>query len=335
MNEILRTSIAYWESAVLFSALRLNLFERLGENPSTADEIAIKCGTEADPVRRLLRALAAMKMLKRDEDRYFCTGETMESLIPGRDRNLTHFCRIMGEDFTHGLWLDLTKSGQRFDLSPQVVNESPVSREVFTMGMQNLAQLGEAEALVKNINLSEAKNLLDLGCGSGAYSIALCRKNPFLQAVAVDLPEVTVTTRKIINENELDERIQVVSSNWAEVDYSEEFDAALLSDVLYRSAESCLELIQTGFRALRPGGIIIIRGYFLDGTDDRLFPALFNINLSRSSSGQKNPEIDEVKGWLEEAGFEVKSAGHLTELSSLVIGIKPEAEESRKLKDKS
>lgn len=328
MNEILRTSIAYWESAVLFSALRLSLFEKLGENPSTPEEIARICNSETDPVSRILRALAAMKLLVRENDRYYCTPETIDSLIPGRDKNLTHFCRIMGEDFAHGLWLDLTKSGQRFDPIPQIVNESPVSHEVFTMGMQNLAQLGEAEALVSHTDLSEAKNLLDLGCGSGAYSIALCRKNPHLQGVVVDLPEVTAVTRKIIDENELDERIRVISKNWEEVDYSEEFDAVLLSDVLYRSAESCKKLIETVFAALQPGGQIIIRGYFLDDTDDRLFPALFDINLSRNSSGQKNPEIDEVKGWLEEAGFEVTSAGHLTEMSSLITGIKPSGREN-------
>ena len=323
MNEIFKTSIAYWESAVLFSALRINLFEKLGENPSTAEEIAFKCGIETDPVSRILRALAAMKLLRRDQDKYYCTGETMESLIPGREKNLTHFCRIMGEDFTNGLWLDLTKSGQRFDPVPQIVNESPVSHEIFTLGMQNLAQLGEAEALVKAADLSSAENLLDLGCGSGAYSIALCRKNPHLQAVVVDLPEVTAVTRKIIDENELDERIQVIPKCWEEVDYEEEFDAVLLSDVLYRSAMKCKELIVTVFKALKPGGQIIIRGYFLDDANDRLFPALFDINLSRSNSSQKNPEIGEVKGWLEEAGFEVTSAGHLTEMSSLLTGIKP------------
>ena len=323
MNEIFKTSIAYWESAVLFSALRINLFEKLGENPSTAEEIAFKCGIETDPVSRILRALAVMKLLRRDQDKYYCTGETMESLIPGREKNLTHFCRIMGEDFTNGLWLDLTKSGQRFDPVPQIVNESPVSHEIFTLGMQNLAQLGEAEALVKAADLSSAENLLDLGCGSGAYSIALCRKNPHLQAVVVDLPEVTAVTRKIIDENELDERIQVIPKCWEEVDYEEEFDAVLLSDVLYRSAMKCKELIVTVFKALKPGGQIIIRGYFLDDANDRLFPALFDINLSRSNSSQKNPEIGEVKGWLEEAGFEVTSAGHLTEMSSLLTGIKP------------
>ncbi|MFQ5881026.1 MAG: methyltransferase [Candidatus Methylomirabilales bacterium] len=45
-----------------------------------------------------------------------------------------------------------------------------------------------AEALVQVVDFSAYRHLLDVGGGSGAYSIALCRAHPSLQATILDLP---------------------------------------------------------------------------------------------------------------------------------------------------
>jgi len=327
MNEILATSIAYWKSAVLFTALKWNLFERLGERKLTIEAIASLCQVENDTARRILRALCAMKLLIRADGLYTCAGTSLDFLISGRERNLSHFCRVMGEDFASGLWVDLTKSGLKYTVSPVIIPESPISVELFTMAMDNISHQGEAQALVDNTDLSKCMNILDLGCGSAAYSIALCRRNPQLQAVGLDLPAVTAVTRKIVDENELDERITLKSGSWQEVDFTEEFDAVLLSDVLYEEEKTCWELINISQKALKKGGTLIIRGYFLTEEENRLFPALFDINLSRNNPKHRNYEVTTIVNWLQELNLQSIETKPLTELSYLITGYKPEVKQ--------
>lgn len=323
-NDILETSLAFWRSAVLFSVLRLNLFEKLGETPLSPAEIARICGAEKTYVHRILRALSAMGILKRNDDRYYCPADTIARLAPGKDKNLSHFCRLMGEDFSNEIWTELPEIAKNgISVIPHIVDEKPVRSETFAMAMQNLALQGEAEALTGALDLKERRRLVDFGGGSGWYAIALCKKNPSLQACIVELPQTAALATEIIAENQLNGRIQVVSSDWNHNDFQEEFDVVLLSDVLYFPEEESRRLIEISQKAIEKGGIIAIRGYFLDHTDERLFPALFDINLMLHNREHRTYEIAEVQRWLDEAGFIEIEAEPLSELSYLITARKP------------
>lgn len=330
MNSIFETSIAYWRSSVLFEALKINLFEKLGENSLTAEEIAQICRTDLRFVKRLLRALAAMKLIRRENNTYTCTEDALDGLIPGRSRNMSHFARAMGEDFSSGIWVDIPEKLEKGSFSSySLVEERQMNPQTLAMVTQNIALQGEAIALKENLDLSETSSLLDIGGGSGVYSIALCKSNPLLQAVIIDIPEVAALTKKIVAEYELDDRIQVVGMDWNDCKYENEFDCVLLSDVLYFQSEECKKLINLAFRTLKPGGLLVVRGYFLDESDERIFPALFDINLLVHNTANMNPSVDEVVSWIDECGFEECDSKPLTELSYLITGKKPLPEKEK------
>ena len=116
----------------------------------------------------------------------------------------------------------------------------------------------------------------------------------------------------------------VKPARWQDTAFQNEFDAVLLSDVLYQEENNCRELIDIARIALRPAGVLLIRGYFLSDSEDRLFPALFDVNLSRNNASQRNYHIAEIMRWLQDAGFITIEAKPLTELSYLITGYKPE-----------
>jgi hypothetical protein len=80
---------------------------------------------------------------------------------------------------------------------------------------------------------------------------------------------------------------------------------ALLFGVLVSEPdESAIALLKKVNEALLPGGVVVIRGFYLNA--ERSGPpdaTLFDLHmlLSNSSGGAKT--LDEVTGWLEEAGF--------------------------------
>jgi hypothetical protein len=332
MKNIFETSIAFWRSAVLFYALKLNLFEKLGENPSTEREIALLCGIEEKKMKRILRALSAMKLLHRNCEQYFCSSEIAEQLIPGRGKNLSHFSRAMGEDFSAGFWVDLNgiKKNKTIE-APIIVNDSPVSPQNLTLAQQDIAIMGEAKALAEKVNLCDRKKLIDFGGGSGIYSIMLCKRNPHLQALILELPQIASLTKKIVQEYELDERIEVHALNWGESHFKEEYDVALLSDVLYFPESECQNLLRISADALTDGGLMVIRGYFLDDGDERIFPALFNVNLMLSNENYGAYEVKTVENWLSDLRLREIESQILSEISYLITAKKIKNQKSAKV----
>src|SRR5258707_379699 len=64
-----------------------------------------------------------------------------------------------------------------------------------------------APALAKNLPLPGARKLLDVGGGTGLYSIALLRVNPTLRAVIWDRPEVLKVAREMAETHGVVDRI--------------------------------------------------------------------------------------------------------------------------------
>ena len=319
MNEILETSIAFWRSAALFTALRLDLFEKLGERFYHPVKIADMTNTGYEFIIRLLRALTAMKLLEQNEKGYRCSKKSLESLIPGRQSSLSHFCRVMGEDFQRGIWIKPEQLASGGTISfPPPVKETAGYTTLFTMAMHNLALQGEASALVDSLTVPESGVLLDLGCGSGAYSAALLKRYLGWKAVLVDKPDVLNTTRRIVAEHELSERVELRPGDFFNLEFESDFDLALLSDVMYMGVEKCRALISLTRRALKEGGQIAIRGYFIDSQNPVLFAALFDINLMVNNPGYSNPLISNVQHWVKDAGFSQIASKRLTELSHLI-----------------
>jgi ubiquinone/menaquinone biosynthesis C-methylase UbiE len=153
------------------------------------------------------------------------------------------------------------------------------------------------QRLAEEGKLEPGRILLDLGCGTGRWTIPLVERTG-CDAIGVDLsPEMLTKAR----EKDSTGRIQ-----WLEGDIyrppvpPKSCDAALLSLLLHH-----LEDIYVAFRAayvsLRPGGVLMIRQGTLDQIIDdpvhRFFPETVQIELKRT------PLPHEVANLLYKAGF--------------------------------
>lgn len=81
----------------------------------------------------------------------------------------------------------------------------------------NLALLTGFE-LAKAFDFSRYKKILDLGGGTGAASIALCKSYPTLETIVFDLPENIETAKKIIEKEELSARISLMGGDFKQGD---------------------------------------------------------------------------------------------------------------------
>src|SRR5207244_13602087 len=90
-----------------------------------------------------------------------------------------------------------------------------------------------ARALGEAVDLRPFKALLDVGGGSGAYDIELCRRYPHLRATVYDLPFVAEIAAQKINGAGVSDRIQTVGGDFfADAVFPEGQRAVWLSMIL-------------------------------------------------------------------------------------------------------
>jgi SAM-dependent methyltransferase len=182
-----------------------------------------------------------------------------------------------------------------------------------------------APLLVQTVGAEGVGRLLDVGGGSGAYSIAFARANPSLEAVILDLATVLPIAEGHVAEAGLAGRVLTRAGDLRKDDLGAGFDLVLLSSICHMlDSAGNRDLLRRAFAALSPGGRVVISDFVL--AEDRTSPrqaALFSINMLVGTDGGDCYTVGEYTAWLREAGFAEVVRRDLPGPASLVIGTRP------------
>jgi SAM-dependent methyltransferase len=290
-GELLEVSGFFWKTAVLHTAVKMDVFSAIGDGQLSASEVSRRLKADSKGVTRLLDALVAMELLQKADGDYANTDSSRVFLTQTSPQYLGHI--MMHHHHLVESWSNLDQAVRS---GMAIRNRSSFSkeewRESFLMGMFNLA-MGLAPQIVPRVDLSSRKRLLDLGGGPGTYAIHFCRENPQLQADVYDLPTTRPFAEKTIKQFGLADRIKFVDGNFLEDPIPGSYDVAWLSHILHAEGPSeCRTIIQKAVNALQPNGLIVIHEFILNNSmDGPLFPALFSLNmLLGTESGQSYSE---------------------------------------------
>jgi predicted nicotinamide N-methyase len=180
--------------------------------------------------------------------------------------------------------------------------------------------------IASSYDLSRFKRLLDMGGGSGTYTIAFLEKNSTMTAVIFDLPSVIPLAVERLNDAGYLKRATLVAGDFYKDALPAGCDLALLSAIIHQnSPQENLNLYKKIFHALEPGGALLIRDHIMD--ESRTKPpagALFAINMLVCTSGGDTYTFKEIKDALEQAGFQaVKQVRSGERMDGLVEARKP------------
>lgn len=183
--------------------------------------------------------------------------------------------------------------------------EGPAMMALFWEAMHS-ASTFTARALAGAVDFRHFKRLLDVGGGSGAYDIELCRYYPHLHATVYDLPFVTEIAAEKIAQAQLSGRIDTAAGDFfADPTFPADHDAVLLSMILHDWDEAKdREILRKCYAALPSGGVVIISELLADDNKTGPVPAaLMSLNMLIETEGGRNYTAGEYSAWLDEVGF--------------------------------
>ena len=309
---LMQLATAFWAFKTLAAAHELDLFTRVSKSGGkTTKEIANEFGIDERPAEMLLTGCASLGLLEKDGESYRNSPLSEEFLVKGKPYYFGGFVEMLDKRLYPG-WGKLveairTNRPTTWDPATQkslFEGEDPAMLELFWGAMHSLSTF-TARALGEAVDFSSYERLLDVGGGSGAYDIELCRGYPHLRATVHDLPFVTEIAARNIQEAGLADRIQTVGGDFfAEPALPGGHDVILLSMILHDwNEEHNREILRKCFEALPSGGGIVISELLVNDEKSGPAPAaLMSLNMLIETEG-RNYTPAEYASWLEDIGF--------------------------------
>ena len=169
------------------------------------------------------------------------------------------------ESFRH---LDAALRGERVfpdkGFYEGLIYEAGIGGESFSSA-QHAGSLGPARLMAKRVDLSSRQRLLDVGGGSGAYSLAFCAANSQLSATILDFPQTIDTAKHYAREAALAPRIAHLGGNAITTDWPIGHDVILMSYVWSAVGDEDVRILaQRAMEALPPGGLVLVHDFMVD-----------------------------------------------------------------------
>jgi ubiquinone/menaquinone biosynthesis C-methylase UbiE len=311
--EVFRGS--YGTELLTAAVAHFNVFSRLEKQPLTLAELGRELELEARPTVVLVTALRAFGLLTTDgQGKLMLTGLAREHLLPGGMFDVGDYLGLAAHspgvlEMVERLRTNRPASGgdqgtafiYREGIASAMEREATARH--FTLALAGRAR-NVAPYLARSVPLENARLLLDVGGGTGIYSIALLQKNPKLRATVLDRPEVLKVAREMALAYGVADRLEFLAADMFHDPWPGPADAVLLSNVLHDwDVPQCRTLIRKAAEALAPGGRVLLHDIFLNDALDGPLPvalysaALFTLTEGRAYSGA------EYRSWLGEAGL--------------------------------
>ncbi len=308
----------YMPSRCILTALELDTFTAVGDG-ANAEQIGARLRANARAVGMLLNALVALGLLSKSGDDYKNTSESARFFVQGSKDNqrdgLLHTANIWHR------WSTLTDAVGKGTCIPIDRDNTPEWTRNFIAGMQRNAK-DRAPLVVKALGTDGIRRVLDLGGGSGAYSIAFAKACPDVQCEILDLPEVVPLTAEYVSQAGVSAQVSLRAGDMLQDDFGCGYNLIMLNAICHMFSEKQnREIFRRARQALSPNGRLVVQDFILN--PDKTGPqhaTLFSLNmLVATDTGASYNEL-EYTDWMKDAGFSEVHRINLGGPSGLIVG---------------
>ncbi len=308
-EDISNIAFGFMGSKALFAALHNKVFTHLSGAPKTSDELAAVTALDPERAQTLLTALAGLGLVSVVDGKFSNSPAAEDFLVKGAKYDFGDYLRLQVDRQMYPL-LDQIEQALVDELPEGATGSyadwfsDPEEARVYSES-QHAGSLGPARGLARQIDLSAATSLLDVGGGTGAYSITLCNAFPNLKATIIDFPNVATLGRNYVAEAGLADKIRYIDGNALDTVWPKGQDAILMSYLFSGVPDTEHErLIAQAYDCLNPGGIVLIHDFVVHA--DRTGPknaALWQLQHTAFTPQARSLDDEWLAARLVEAGF--------------------------------
>ncbi len=303
---------AFRRSKVMFAAVALGIFDRLGESLEDATTLATRLGADRHALERLLNACVALGFLNKMGGVYSNQPVAETYLRRSSPQTLTGYI-LYSNNALYPMWgklEDAVREGthrwqQTFRHDGNIFDHffrTEESRRDFIAGMNGLGLISSPK-VVAAFDLSRFTRLVDLGGATGHLAIAACERYTALRAAVFDLPRVIELAKEFAAKSPVLDRVDLIAGDFFR-DPLPEADLYSVGRILHDwSDDKVRALLAKIYAALPAGGGLLIAERLLDEDKTGPLPALLqSLNMLICTEG-KERTLSEYAALLRDAGF--------------------------------
>jgi SAM-dependent methyltransferase len=293
----------------LHVALEFHLFTHLAHGPQLLPQIAAALGLAERAAERLLGACAALGLLHVSDTGFGNTPLTQKYLVEGRSTFIGSYVQMF-DALAYHRWEQmgtaLRQNGPVDDLTHpyHYLADHAADAQRFSAA-QHSGSRSLGYALARRVNLTPFQCVLDLGGGSGAYTVELLRHYPHLRAILFDFPPVCRLAEETMRQEGLAARVSLMAGDYERDSLPTGPDVVLWSGNLHASSPAtCLQILRKIHAVLPPTGLLLIHDYLLDERrTGPLIPALLALHFTLVSEQGQVYSGTELRTLLLQVGF--------------------------------
>jgi (2Fe-2S) ferredoxin/predicted O-methyltransferase YrrM len=309
----------YMPSRCILTALELDIFTAIGEG-ANAEQIGTRIHANPPAAGRLLNALVALGLVTKSGGIYSNTPESARFFVQDSKDNhrngLLHTANIWNR------WSRLTDAVRQGTCIPIDRDRTPDWTANFIAGMDRNAK-ARAPLLVQALGTAGVRRILDLGGGSGAFSIAFAKASSDVRCEILDVPEVVPLTTEYVNKAGVSAQVGLRSGDMLTDDLGSGYDLIMLNAICHMfSEQQNQQLFRRAHQGLAPNGRLVVQDFILNRDKTApLHAALFSLNMLVATDHGASYSETEYSGWMQNAGFADISRIKLPGPSDLIVGL--------------
>jgi hypothetical protein len=308
-ERIFQLAWGYAPPLIIEAAIKHRVFDVLDGGPKNLAALSAATGASERGLAAILDVLVGMDFLARDAGgAYALTPESAAFLVSTKPSFQGGIIRHTSEHLLPK-WLSLNEIVATGKPSA-AVNQQGTGTDFFEKFVNDIFPMSypSATELAAYLNLKGASgpvSVLDLAAGSGVWGIALAQSADQVQVTAVDWHGVLPVARKNAARFGFADRFTFVEGDLLEADFGSGHGVATLGHILHsEGVERSRKLLKKTFAALGSGGTIAIAEFLVN--QDRRGPLgglIFAVNMLVNTDAGGTYSVEEIGGWLGEAGF--------------------------------
>ncbi len=317
MQHLIKILNTFQEFHLISAGIQLGIFDFLEKKKFKAEEIAKTLGFEKELTKVWCEAATACGYLEKDHDKFYLSRWSKYYLISNSPTYIGYLCKYTKIIYEAHSDLEARFRGNRPLMETQhamntVESVAPIAKLAVPILMQEISIL------------RKKCHILDLGCGLGTYLINFALKNPELTGVGVDggwIAAIVYEARKLVEENNLQNRIKIKLADVLELKLNEKFDVIFMSGFLQAfNPKKALKILKKSKSWLKPNGILILQEMLLD--EERISPKsnmLLNFLLHLETPDAGLFDFKQLKQLLLEAQFsEIRRIDLLPQITHII-----------------